>query len=180
MIKILIDAALYVVITVSAVTDIKESRVPNSVTYPAIAVGLGLNALLGGLDGFFNGLAGFGLGFVMMFLLFLWGGFGGGDVKLMAAVGALKGFPFVVVAAFYAAIVGGIYSLIVIIWQGRFRRTLFNIGHQLFAFIRPSSAFAVPLDKKESTAIPFGFCICLGTLWAQLEGVFHRSLLGLF
>ena len=60
MIKILIDAALYVVITVSAVTDIKESRVPNSVTYPAIAVGLGLNALLGGLDGFFNGLAGFG------------------------------------------------------------------------------------------------------------------------
>jgi prepilin peptidase CpaA len=111
-----------------------------------------------------------------MFLIYLWGGFGGGDVKLMAADGALKGYPFVVYAAFYSAIVGGIYSLAVIIWKGRFLQTMSNIGRQFLAFFSWRSAHAQPLNPSESTAIPFGFCICMGTLWAALEKVLHRSL----
>ncbi len=179
MIAAVIDALLYVVIAVCAVTDIKESKVPNIVTYPAIVAGLLLAALAGGFPGFLNSLLGFSLGFAMMFFLFLWGGFGGGDVKLMGAVGAVKGYPFILYAAFYSAIVGGIYSLALVIWRGKLKRTFFNIGHQLIAFVRPSSAFAVPLDKKESIAIPFGFCICLGTLWAMLESFLNKSVMDL-
>jgi len=180
MIGAVIDALLYVVIGVCAVTDIKDSRVLNIVTYPAIAAGLILATIADGSGGFLNSVFGFSLGFAMMFFLFLWGGFGGGDVKLMGAVGAIKGYPFILYAAFYSAIVGGIYSLALIIWKGRLKRTFLNIVQQFVAFVRPSSGFAMPLDKKESIAIPFGFCICLGTLWAMLESFLSKSVMDFF
>lgn len=188
MIVAVIDIILYLVIAISAVSDIRTSRVPNRITYPAVIAGLILcpvagvfNEYLGGpLDAFLNSLFGFLLGFGMMFFLYLWGGFGGGDVKLMAAIGALKGYPFVVYAAFYSAVIGAVYSLAIIIWRGKLKQTIFNIFHQLIAFIRPRSAFAIPLDKRDSFAIPFGFCICLGTLWAMLETIFNKSVMSLF
>ncbi len=187
MIVAVLDIILSLVITISAISDIRVSRVPNRVTYPAIAAGLALAPLAGlindyhggPLDAFFNSLFGFILGFGMMFFLYLWGGFGGGDVKLMGAIGALKGYPFVVYAAFYSAVIGAVYSLAIIIWRGKLKQTVFNVFHQLIAFVRPRSAFAIPLDKRDSFAIPFGFCICLGTLWAMLESIFNRSVMNL-
>ena len=175
MIIILTDIFLYLVITVCAITDISKGKIPNKITYSVIVLGFVLAAISGGFSGFLNSLAGFGLGFGMMFLIYMWGGFGGGDVKLMAAIGALKGYPFVIYAAFYSAIIGGIYSLAVVIWKGRFRNTMMNVGRQILALVKPSSVLSAPLDPKESTQIPFGFCICVGTLWAMLEGIFNRS-----
>lgn len=173
--NIIVDFFLYFLIATCAVTDISNGKIPNKLTYSMIVLGLILGAIIGGWSGLLNSLAGFGLGFGMMFFIYMWGGFGGGDVKLMAAVGALKGYPFVLYAAFYSAIVGGIVSLIVIIWKGRFLKSLGNVAKQFIAFLFPSSIHGAGLDPKESTKIPFGFCICVGTLWAMLENIFNYS-----
>lgn len=58
------------------------------------------NAALGTIDGFLFALLGFVCGFVMFFLFWIFGLCGGGDVKLVAAVGAWLGPRFVLGAVF--------------------------------------------------------------------------------
>ncbi|MCB9475290.1 MAG: prepilin peptidase [Deltaproteobacteria bacterium] len=169
------DAALFLTILVCAISDIKDGIIPNKITYSVLILGLVLGLLNGGGSGFIQALFGAAIGFALLFFFYLWGGFGGGDVKLMAAIGALKGYPFVIYAAFYSAIIGGIYSLAVVIWRGKLRNTMMNIGMYFVSLFRPNSALASKLDPASSVAIPFGFCICIGTLWAVLEGVIGRS-----
>ena len=60
-------------------------------------------------------------------MLFVLGWMGGGDVKLMAAVGALKGYPFVVSALFYSLIVGVVIGVAMLIWNRKTLRTFKNL-----------------------------------------------------
>ena len=173
---------LYAVIAVCAVTDILHGKIYNRITYPAIGVGV-LLAVVTGMYMLKASLIGLLVGFILYFLVFMMGGLGGGDVKLMTAVGALMGYPFVLYASFYSALVGGVISLGVIIWKGRFLKTLRNIFTVIFSY--PLSLLfpgvqPVSLNPENSTRIPYGFAICLGTLWTVLEFHFQVSIFDLF
>ena len=76
---------------IGSVTDVRERRVPNFVTGPAIVVGLMLHTIFGGWRGLGDSaLAGLIAGGIFL-VFFLAGGMGAGDVKLMAAVGCFAG-----------------------------------------------------------------------------------------
>ncbi len=167
------DVLLYGVVTVCAITDILYGKIYNKVTYPVILLGV-LLAVFAGFVALKSSLVGLLVGFLLYFLVFMMGGFGGGDVKLMTAVGALMGYPFVLYASFYSALIGGIMSIIAVIWKGKFLRTLRNVFSVFFSY--PLSLMfpgmePISLNPENSMRIPFGFAICLGTLWAVLE--FH-------
>lgn len=169
--EIIKDIVLYVVIGLCAVTDILHGKIYNKITYPAIVLGVVL-AIFGGILMIKSSLVGLLLGFILFFFVFLMGGFGGGDVKLMAAIGAIKGYPFILYASFYSALVGGIISLGMMIWKGKFLESMRNIFNVIFSY--PLSLIfpgvkPVNLNPENSQRMPFGFAICLGTLWAVVE-----------
>lgn len=58
------------------------------------------------------------------------GGFGGADIKLMAAAGLLLGFPNILVAFFIGVITGGIQALI-LLKQGQNRKAMMPFGPHL-------------------------------------------------
>ena len=92
------------------VWDLRYRRIPNWLTLPALSLG----CLLAGLHGGWSGLAWAALGVVVGAALLLgpwWLGWvGAGDVKLMAAVGALGG-PLFLLACFPAGVaVGGLMA----------------------------------------------------------------------
>ena len=115
-------AALAVVLVAASVTDIRAGKIYNSITYPAIAVGLIGHTFVGGLagtghsPGLVGALAGLAVGFGPLLVAWLAGGIGGGDAKLMAAVGALTGWEFTLTAMFYgfavAAMMGFYWKLV--------------------------------------------------------------------
>jgi prepilin peptidase CpaA len=88
-----------VVVVVAVLSDVTTRRIPNLVTLGGLAVGLATHGATGFVEGgFFGGLRGIGfalLGAVACGLVpfFAWkkGEMGGGDVKLLAAIGALVG-----------------------------------------------------------------------------------------
>ena len=83
--------------------DMRYRRIPNVLVLAALVSGLVLNASLAGVQGTISSVAGFGLAFIPMFLMHIFGAMGAGDVKLFGAVGAVLGvglvpMTFVVVA----------------------------------------------------------------------------------
>lgn len=91
-------ALLVAGLILAAVADWRTGKIPNRLTYPGILLGLAFWAAAGmaasGLSGEGQGLiqAGVGMaaGYVPFMIIFAMGGLGGGDVKLMAMVGALS------------------------------------------------------------------------------------------
>ncbi len=169
---LLLAGLLFAALVVSAYTDIARGKVYNWCTYPAILVGLVVHGLVGYHFGNWLslnlGLLGLVIGAGLFFLPYRFGLVGGGDVKLMGAVGALQGPNFVILSAFLSAVVGAIFGLSILIWKGRFREGMWNLG----------SAALKPWKLKEKAAVddtrlPYGLAIALGTFWAWfvVEGV---------
>lgn len=161
--SLLADTCLLVVLGASAVTDLRVGRIFNAVTYPAIALGL-VGSMLGFGPDPASAVLGCLVGGGALYFLFAFGWMGGGDVKLMAAVGALRGFPFILHAMFYSVFVGGVAAALMLIWRGHTRAVvgdLVVVVKRLTGF----GAASAPIPARGG-ALPFGVAICVGTLAA--------------
>lgn len=85
-------ACVVVITLAAATTDIMMKRIPNYITVPAAILGLLFHLVftIKGI-GLLMAVAGLGLGFVLLFVPWLLGGGGMGDVKLLAALGVWLG-----------------------------------------------------------------------------------------
>ncbi|WP_147534436.1 A24 family peptidase [Bacillus marasmi] len=155
----LLNILLLIILVVSFVTDLKNRRILNIITFPTMAIGLTYHTITAGWAGFsFSGL-GLLLGLGLLFIPYLLDGMGAGDVKLLAAIGALKGTAFVFGAFLFTAIIGGIIALMILIGKKELLSTLKRII--FFTKIKTLSG----LDRSEyHHAFPYGVAIVLGTV----------------
>ena len=144
--------------------DVRYRRIPNLVVLATLVAGLVINIALGSWHGAIVSVQGFGLAFVPMLLLHLFGAMGAGDVKLAGAVGAVLGVSLVPSALLVIVMLGAalaIYSMIR-------SRTVFATLHgvlRIFVGIIPGwemPRFALPKDRKHT--IPYGVAIMMGSL----------------
>jgi prepilin peptidase CpaA len=168
---------LAVVLVAAAVWDVAAGKIPNSLTYPAIAVGLIGHTLTGGLggegslgaQGLAGALAGFAAGFLPLMLAWLAGGLGGGDAKLMGGVGALMGWKFTLMAMFWGLALAGLLAVVVMLRRRIAMRTLARVGRFLLLAILPGKGQHVDPATADSPTVPFGLALCLGTGVAVLQ-----------
>lgn len=163
-IRIIGDAICIVICLLAAVSDVRSRRIPDALTLPALICGLVMAAAWGGYS-----LAGAVTAVALLSGLFAMfaasGGMGWGDVKLMAAVGALLGWPLgawsvVLYALFFTTLIGGALGLVMAARGGRLGATFRGILNPL----RHRSKGIGP--EGSGISIPYGVAICLGTTWA--------------
>lgn len=77
---------------IAAVIDFRTRRVSNKMTLPFFLLGLVYQIAFNGMPGLIDGAQGFLAGFGTLFLLWIVGGGGGGDVKMMGAIAVWLGF----------------------------------------------------------------------------------------
>jgi prepilin peptidase CpaA len=176
-----LPAALLVGLAVAcAITDLWKERIYNVVTLPAMFVGLAVQVGLHGVPGLWIALGGFAVGFFPAFVLFALGGMGGGDVKLLGAVGALAGAVPATETLILAFLFGGLFALGKLAWHGRLFATFGRTLRTLAGFVVPGLPRA-PLEKpgEERLTIRFGVAICvatLATLWDLRSGALSSLL----
>jgi prepilin peptidase CpaA len=112
---------------VACVTDLRSRRIPNVLTFGSAIAAVVFHTIVGGTAGFLGALTGWGLGVVLFILPFALGGMGGGDVKLLAALGAWLGPEMTVWVALYTGIAGGVLALVVAIAHGYLGQALSNL-----------------------------------------------------
>jgi prepilin peptidase CpaA len=98
----------------AAVEDIARRRVSNWIPVTAVVAGLFCLTLERGWRGALSSLAGAVAGFLVFLVFYLLGGMGGGDVKLMAGLGAVVGIEHLVEAALWTAGLGGVLAAVTV------------------------------------------------------------------
>lgn len=174
--------ALIAILSVAVVTDLKAQRIPNYLTLPAMLAGLAYHGLTRGLDGLAFAAAGLALGLAVMIVPYLLSLMGGGDVKLMAAVGAWLGVDDLFGAFLFTCLAGGLYALVVLARHGRLRRVLENIRGAFYVLIATRRLEYAPVPAPAGSRLPrlcYGVAIAAGTLSylaysAWEAGVFAR------
>ena len=113
---------LSALITVTFI-DLEHQIIPDRITLPGIGVGVLASGLLLP-TGWGNALAGLLLGGGLFYALAVAsrGGMGGGDIKLIAMIGAFLGWKAVLLAIFLAALTGSVVSLYLILFRGKGRK----------------------------------------------------------
>ncbi|MDP1830320.1 MAG: A24 family peptidase [Archangium sp.] len=159
--KHLLFALLAVTMLVAVATDVKSRRIPDLVTYPAMAVALGLRFHLEGVGelttGLLSGLAGLGAT-VLWFGAFALSkkSMGWGDVKLAGVMGAALGMPLTLAAMVFVSVAGAFQAIVSLIWAGALSDT-----------VRSVLAKKVEGDSTPKRHIPYGVAIALGSAWAM-------------
>lgn len=114
---IVIYVILLAFLLVATYTDVRGHKIYNWNTYPGIVAGLLLRAALHGWAGLETGLLGFLVcGFVMLFCFVLFN-VGGGDVKLIAMMGAFLGLYKGTEAMLWTFVLGAVLGMIMIVWR---------------------------------------------------------------
>jgi prepilin peptidase CpaA len=160
---------LAVVLITAAITDCLHGKVYNKLTYPAILSGVifwTAAGLTGADRGFTASLFGLAAGLIPFGFLALRGWLGGGDAKLIAAVGALSAsWQCVLSTAFYGMIVAMAMAVVIMIHRGLVKQTLTRI---LGALLSTAARVKPDLDNETHT-VPFGAAVAVGGLLAGAE-----------
>jgi prepilin peptidase CpaA len=152
----------------ACLTDLRWRRVPNLLTFGAVAVALLMRLAMHGITGLPGAVLGWTVGLAMLLPLFALRGLGGGDVKLLAAFGAFVGPRMVLWTGLYGAIAGGVLAVIVTTGGGVLGRTMANLGlmlsHWRVAGLAPVDGLT--LDNSTSIRLPYAFPLACGLVMA--------------
>ena len=169
-------AGLCVVTAIAARTDLRTQRVPNRLTYVAMLGALVFWTIIGAFDGGLAGawhgwLAAFGgllAGLIpYMILVFVFGGLGGGDAKLMGAVGAISAsWVCVVSTSIYAMIVALCMAVFIMLHRRLVRQTFTRVYTAALLSMTRSRA---GLKYDDSPQIPFALAIAFGAAVSGAE-----------
>jgi prepilin peptidase CpaA len=149
----------------AGITDFRYRRIPNWLTYPAIPIAILFHWIIAGSHAALLSLAGAAVGLGILLPFVLLGGLGGGDWKLVGALGALFEPRRLVPVLILTLMISGLMALALLLWNKRTGQTSPNGGHAgtaIFKFRAPAQD--VTPDHSESGKVPFGIAAAIATL----------------
>ena len=162
---------IFTILIIASINDLFYKRIPNWLTYPSLIGGILFQSISRGFDGAFFSLLGIGLGFGLTFFIHLAGGFGAGDVKLVAAIGSFVGPKEIFIIFIFSSLLSGIWAIILLAIHGFILHTLkryYNILITLFFTRR--LIYIPPLSGEKKLRIRFGIMVALATFFIELYG----------
>lgn len=171
-------AAAMAVSVLAGVIDWRTGRIPNWLTLPALALGLGARALHAGWDGLGGAAIGLIVASAVPWLLYRstkGAGIGGGDVKLFAALGALLGGGTALELEFLAFGLLAVFALVRLAFLGRLLAVLGNVARLMAGPFVPSLRKR-PRDTDSYFEMRMGPAIALATLSVALADYVRSAL----
>ncbi|MEQ8235601.1 MAG: prepilin peptidase [Syntrophomonadaceae bacterium] len=160
------DLVLALGLAICLITDLRERKIYNLVLFPVLLFGIIFNLFTGGLQGFLHSLYGLLVGMGILILPFALGGIGAGDVKLLGAIGAVKGPMFVLYAALGMGLAGGLIALIILTLQGRLLKSIKSLLRGLWLMLITRFKVIKFEFDNEKTMLPYGLAIVIGAIGA--------------
>jgi prepilin peptidase CpaA len=159
----------------AAVWDWQTRRIPNWLVLIALIVALPMQIFLhGAIGGGRAWLLGCLAGGAMLLPGYMTRTVGAGDVKLMAAIGALCGALVAMEIAVFASVVGGIWAVLLLL---RRKQVWAGVSNTMTMLATAAGGARAGVQHGESMRalsmgrMPFGVAIAIGTLGALMTGL---------
>jgi prepilin peptidase CpaA len=159
---------------VAAYIDGTQLKVPNAITFPMIIAGWLYSSVASGMagDGWYMGLlwsiGGTAVGLACLYPFYAIGGMGGGDVKMLAAVGAWVHSSITISAFFLSAFIGGLMAVLMIVFSKSATKhyyQFFGILNEIVAVKDPEKLSEMAAARKHTMhLLPYGIPIAIGTI----------------
>lgn len=169
-------AAALALAVVATITDWREARIRNWLTLPPLLVAPAVHGTLLGWAGALASVLGGILCGLPMFLLWTKRGIGGGDVKLLAAIGVVAGVRAGLEIELMTLVVGGLYALGRVASDGKLGATLGNSMTIVANLFRPPHGRR-PIEPTSMSTVRLGGASLAASalcLWVRI-----RPLVGL-
>jgi len=163
---VLIISFLCFGMTTAAFCDLRTGKIPNLLTFPMMLVGMAYHTSSTGLDGLGFSAGGLFLGIGMLLILYLMGGMGAGDAKLLGAVGSMVGSTGVVIAGVLSILMGLVYALVLLLIHLDYARSfLLRVGMTIKTLFFTGQLIAIPPRVGEKQPVlRYALPIALGTM----------------
>ena len=167
-----IYVAAIAVAALACLTDLRTRRIPNWLTFGAAAVALAFHAWQGGVSGLLTSAGGWALGVALFLPFFVLRGLGGGDVKLLAALGAWLGPKTVMFVALYSSLAGGVLAILLAAMSGYLGTAPANLKFMvtLWWTTGPRPVEGLTLNSAAAPKLAYALPIFTGlvvTLWLR-------------
>ncbi|TRX54446.1 prepilin peptidase [Thalassomonas sp. M1454] len=154
----------FAIFTIALIYDLKFQRIPNSLCFVTILIGVVLQIYFLKFSGLITAVLGFVVAFIILFPAFYIKALGGGDVKLMMAIGVLIGPMLIGWSIVYAILVGGFLSLLLTIYKTGFKgikATLVRYYHCFYlrTYFKPGAGEAASLKVPYAPALALGWLL---------------------
>lgn len=153
-------------------SDVRRLRIPNWLTFGGLAGALGLAAAQGGGAGLLAALAGAGSALALLFVPFVVGWLGAGDVKAMMVLGALWGREPLLPTLFWIVLAGGALAIVLVAFRGELLDlcTRWWRSFWITCSTRKITYFGPAPGSAAGGGLPFAVAIGIGASTYQFMG----------
>lgn len=154
--------------------DCKYRLLPNTYTVSLMIMGIIWRFAFGGLSGVIDGVLGGLACAAFLFIPFLLKGAGGGDLKMIFAVGIFTGFRYCCAEMLFISLTGLLLGIIMLISNKVDGRRLKHYLRLIFdwRYDREAGKKSLPEKSNEKARVPFGVAIAVGTIITLLYAYF--------
>jgi len=150
----------------AAYYDLRVRRIPNWINVSGAILGLGLNIYFESIEGALTATGGLLIALCIYVPLYALKGMGAGDVKLMAAIGAIVGPGNWLNIFIVTALLGGAAALALVLVRGKMGQTLLNlsviVSHLAKGKPPAGQDGTLSIHHKKSLKMPHGAIIASG------------------
>lgn len=163
-----LQVSLIVLVLAASVYDLRYRQIPNWLTAAGLMAGFGFQAIFRGWTGLRQAALGSALAFGIYLILFALRALGGGDLKLMTAIGAIVGPLNWLVIFVTSSIINLVLVILFVLRHGTLLKTVMNVLFLLGQLLRLRAPYRQnpELDVSHPIAVtlPHAIPIALGCL----------------
>ena len=157
------SAAFNTVLVAVVISDCTQRRISNQLSLTSLVVGLAYWGVHAGFSGLMHALLGAALGGSLMLVLYIMRWVGGGDVKIMAALGASLGWQATLLTAVYGMAFGGLVALCLMVIQPQ------TISWKWLGSAVQPGQDPLARARAHGTTIPLAAALAAGVILARIE-----------
>lgn len=155
----------YILVCIACYMDITQRKISNRLILIGLCLAVVRRCMLKGMVGIVEVLFLSSFPVFLLYLLFLTGILGAGDIKLFSLIGGFLNFKQLVMCIVYTFVIAAIYSFGKLLVYGNLKSGLYNGFQYLFELLNGYKA-VYPMKDKKAQLICFSIPVLLG-LWAS-------------